>query len=201
MSLVSGWENFYVIAGSSAGALTGLTFVVISLISGARMRSTSWGVGAFTTPTIVHFSAVLLVSMILSAPWPALWQAGIVLAACGLVGAAYAAIVVRRLRRREAYDPLVEDWLWYATFPLAAYVALFVMAVLLESNPTPALFGIGAVMAALLLIGIRNAWDMVTYITIEGIGPQGERKDEDEDEDAGEGERDGQGEGHHAARD
>jgi len=31
-SLLTGWENFYVIVGSSAGGLTGITFVVIALI-------------------------------------------------------------------------------------------------------------------------------------------------------------------------
>ena len=35
-SLLAGWANFYVIVGSSAGALTGLTFVVIALIRDTR---------------------------------------------------------------------------------------------------------------------------------------------------------------------
>ena len=30
------WQNFYVIIGSAAAALTGLTFVVITLIAGAE---------------------------------------------------------------------------------------------------------------------------------------------------------------------
>jgi hypothetical protein len=32
MTALAGWENFYVIVGSSAGALIGLQFVVIILI-------------------------------------------------------------------------------------------------------------------------------------------------------------------------
>ena len=35
-SQLADWENFYVIVGSSAGALTGLQFVVIALIADAR---------------------------------------------------------------------------------------------------------------------------------------------------------------------
>ena len=31
MTTIDGWENFYVIVGSSAAALTGLMFVVITL--------------------------------------------------------------------------------------------------------------------------------------------------------------------------
>ncbi len=33
MTATAGWENFYVIVGSSAGALIGLQFVVITLIA------------------------------------------------------------------------------------------------------------------------------------------------------------------------
>ena len=33
MTALSGWENFYVIVGSSAGALIGLQFVVITRIA------------------------------------------------------------------------------------------------------------------------------------------------------------------------
>ena len=44
MTALDGWENFYVIVGSSAGALIGLQFVVIALIAetpNARIGRTS----------------------------------------------------------------------------------------------------------------------------------------------------------------
>jgi hypothetical protein len=57
-SPLAGWDNFYVIVGSAAAGLTGLTFVVIALIRDARnVRPT--GLRAFVTPTIVHFGGVL----------------------------------------------------------------------------------------------------------------------------------------------
>ncbi|PYS00913.1 MAG: hypothetical protein DMG15_26955 [Acidobacteria bacterium] len=70
MAALAGWENFYVIVGSSAGALIGLQFVVITLIAEIPIvtdmeRASS----AFATPTIVHFGAVLLLSAVISAPW------------------------------------------------------------------------------------------------------------------------------------
>ena len=37
--LLAQWQNFYVIAGSSAGALTGLQFVVMALIADSEMTS------------------------------------------------------------------------------------------------------------------------------------------------------------------
>lgn len=33
MSALAGWQNFYAIVGSSAGALIGLQFVVLSLVA------------------------------------------------------------------------------------------------------------------------------------------------------------------------
>jgi hypothetical protein len=60
-----------VIVGSSAGALTGLQFVVMALVADVRTRSSSLEIAAFGTPTVVHFCGVLFMSGILSAPWPA----------------------------------------------------------------------------------------------------------------------------------
>jgi hypothetical protein len=70
MTAVSGWENFYVIVGSSVGALIGLQFVVITLIADIPIGEVAAQAGhAFATPTIVHFGAVLLLAGVLSAPW------------------------------------------------------------------------------------------------------------------------------------
>ena len=80
------WEGFYVIVGSSAGALTGLQFVVMALIADSNRRSTMREVSAFGTPTVVHFCAALLVAAILSAPWHSLRSAGLGIGICGVVG-------------------------------------------------------------------------------------------------------------------
>ena len=56
------WQNFYVIVGSSAGALIGVPFVVIALIAGSRRRADTDAIHAFGTPTVVHFTGALTVS-------------------------------------------------------------------------------------------------------------------------------------------
>jgi hypothetical protein len=182
MSQLTSWENFYVIVGSSAGALTGLTFVAVTLVTGYRRPGASRGIAAFNTPTVVHFGTVLFVAAVLSAPWPALSPAALLLGLCGLAGVLYAAIVVRRLRRLEQglYTTVLEDWLWYAVCPLVAYSALLAAAILLPGSPVPALFGIGAVMVLLLFMGIRNAWDIVTYVAVGGFNQQDESNESDE---------------------
>lgn len=168
VAAIAAWESFYVIVGSSAAALTGLQFVVITLI-GAEEQPTGDAaeVGAFGTPTVVHFCAVLLVSAFLSAPWHTLAGVGEALAVCGAAGVAYLAIVIRRARRSMGYKPVLEDWIWHAALPSLAYGALLVSALLLRRDPVPCLFVIGAAAVLLLFIGIHNAWDTVTYVAVE----------------------------------
>ena len=57
----AGWENFYVIVGSSAGALIGLQFVVMTLVA-ERLMPSAETTGAFATPSVIHFAVVLFLS-------------------------------------------------------------------------------------------------------------------------------------------
>src|SRR3954471_23019232 len=107
-SPISGWDNFYVIVGSSAAALTGLQFVVVTLIAQSRRRATSQEISAFGSPTVVHFCSALFISAALSAPWRSLLAASISMAACGAAGLTYTTIVGRRARRQTGYKPVFE---------------------------------------------------------------------------------------------
>jgi hypothetical protein len=176
-SLLSSWGNFYVIAGSAAAALTGLQFVVIVL--GAEGGIGSEGTNrAFGTPTIVHFCAVLLVSAILSAPWPSLRSTAWVVGACATAGLVYTLAVWRHVRRQTAYAPVLEDWVWHVAVPLITYAVLLGAALELRFDPRVALFFVGASSLLLLFVGIHNAWDAVTYIALrrrsEITGQRGE---------------------------
>ena len=179
VSFLSTWQNFYVIIGSAAATLTGLLFVVITLIARVRVRasSPSGGIATFSTPNVTHFCAALLVAAILSAPWQALWNAGLLLGLSGLWGATYVIIVLRRARRQTVYQPVLEDWLWHTVFPLVSYTTLVVAAMLLPGHPAPALFVIAAGTMLLLFIGIHNAWDVVTYTALERSQPQNTSQD------------------------
>jgi hypothetical protein len=165
-SALSAWESFYVIVGSSGGALIGLQFVVITLIAGRRNLATAGALGAFGTPTVVHLTGALLVSAIMSAPWPTLVPVSVALGICGLGGIAYGAIVLRRARRQKDYAPVWEDWVWHTILPFASYAALTLSAASLRSDRGGPLFGIGAAALAMLFIGIHNAWDTVTHIVV-----------------------------------
>jgi len=162
-SALAAWESFYVIVGSSSAALTGLMFVVISLVAERLNSQTAHGVAAFATPTVVHFCGVFLVSAVLSAPWRSITSPAAITGVIGLVGIVYVFIVIRRARRQSAYRPVFEDWLWHGFLPLVAYLTFAVSGLVLLGRPTPAEFAIAAATVVLLFCGIHNSWDAVTY--------------------------------------
>lgn len=164
MTPLTGWENFYVIVGSSAGALIGLQFVVIALIASMPVVEGQGQAGeAFATPTIVHFGVVLLLSAVLCAPWRGFFRAVAFWGLVGFVGIVYEIIVIRRMRLQALYAPVFEDWLFHALLPLAAYAVLAGSAWAARWNPGAALFGVAAAALLLLFVGIHNAWDAVMY--------------------------------------
>jgi hypothetical protein len=164
MTALAGWENFYVIVGSSAGALIGLQFVVITLIANRPVTPGLAQAGsAFATPAVVHFGTVLLLSAVLCAPWHRIGPAAVLWGVLGLIGIVYEIIVARRMRAQTAYQPEFSDWLFHVVLPFAAYAMLAFAAHATRSHVRVALFGVGTAALLLLFIGIHNAWDSVTY--------------------------------------
>ena len=166
MNPLAGWENFYVIVGSSAGALIGLQFVVITLIADlavGRGPVQAQASNAFATPTVVHFSVVLLLSAMACAPWRGITAPVILWDFVGIVGIAYQIVVVGRMRSQPLYQPQLEDWMFHGVLPFSAYIALVISAYEVRRRWDPAFFGVAAAALLLLFIGIHNAWDAVTY--------------------------------------
>jgi hypothetical protein len=169
------WENFYVIVGSSAAALTGLTFIVITISaertgSGDSAARRLAGLRAFISPTVAHFTASLCVSAVLNVPGHTTLSLGCCLAAIGIVGTVYGARVIYWMIRtftETEYTPFLTDWVWNAVLPMLAYLALLGAAAYLPMHLVPSLDVVGAVALLLLLIGIHNAWDVVAWVTTE----------------------------------
>ena len=175
-SFLTAWSSFYIVTGSSAAALTGLMFVVISLVTGTdrrlvtgteRPEDTHAGISTFSTPTVMHFAAALLVSAVLIAPWRSLVHASVVVALIGLLGVGYILRLMHRTRRLTFYTADLEDWAWYTILPFVAYGAISAGAIALSASPVQALFIVAGGVVLLIFIGIRNAWDIVTYIAIQ----------------------------------
>jgi hypothetical protein len=166
------WTNFYVIVGSSAGALTGLQFVVVALVADTHNTQAFASTSAtFATPTVVHFSVVLVLAGILAAPWPSARMPMILIGVGGLAGVIYTLRIGRRARRQEHYQPVLEDWLFHVYVPGIAYLMMAIAALESHAHIQSALFVVGGSALLLLVVGIHNAWDTVTYIVANAGRP------------------------------
>jgi hypothetical protein len=178
LPLLSNWQNFYMLMGTAAATLTGLMFVVTTLIAGidAHLSTLNAAVSAYNTPTVVHFGTVLLLAGLLSAPWQTFSSLSLLLGLLGLGMVVYSIIVMRRMRGVPNYQSTLEDWSWYMAFPLLANILLVLAAFMLPKNPSLALYIVSLAMMLLLLVGIRNAWDMVTFLAVERAHSENENR-------------------------
>lgn len=169
-SLLAEWDNFYVITGSAAAGLTGLTFVVIALSADAK-RVNMRGLRAYVTPTIIHFSAVLALAAYLSMPHHTVLSLSLAFGAAGTAGIVYVAFVGANIRLIAGdYVPVREDWIWNVILPAIVYGVLLASAFLIWRWPNPSMYGIAAVSVLLMFIGIHNAWDVAVWNSVRKPG-------------------------------
>jgi hypothetical protein len=159
------WDGFYLLTGSAAAGLTGLMFVVASLTTNHSRDLALRGAKIYMTPTLFHFATVLVLSALTAVPGLVPNAAGLVVGAAGVAGAVYGVRITREIRKSTGLPPAHWSDLWfYGVAPCVLYVALIAAAVVVGASTAGALYFLGAVVMALLLAAIRNAWDLVTWL-------------------------------------
>lgn len=157
------WNNFYVIVGSAAAGLTGLMFVVVSLSTRAASERRAEGVRAFVTPTVVYFATVLALGALMTIPTMGANALGLVLTLGGLGLLVYKfATRAHTVWKQSKLDR--EDWVAYIGLPLLSYALLTLSGVSVWLRTSFGLELLGATAILLLLVGIRNAWDLVLWM-------------------------------------
>jgi len=169
MTYLNDWQNFYILISTASATLIGLMFVATSLAVGLHRQYAEMdaGISAFNTPTMFHFCAVLVISAALTAPWQQVQSVRVLLGVVSLVGFVYLTFVSKRMQNVPERPTPMHDWVWYLVLPLCAYIGLFITALALSLNPAIGLYFVGLALLLLLLISIRNAWDLVTFLVIE----------------------------------
>lgn len=167
---VSGWHDFYILAGTASATLVGLLFVGLSLH--LRIVVASSEVRSLARVTLANFGAVLFVALFMvipegqSALASQLIGAGVV----SLIIAVPSLIAAGRVRGwpRAARVRLVLRFV----LSVVSYLALIVAGVMLLSSPNSAITLLLITTIVLLLISLRNTWDLLvtleTAITLEG---------------------------------
>jgi hypothetical protein len=169
------WDNFYLLIGSAAGALIGLLFVVVTLTERVERSRAERGSRVYMTPTLFHFAMVLVVSALAFAPGLSANVQGLLLGAGAVIGTVYAASISLEFRAERIIPNEAPHWsdVWfYGLAPLVLYFCLLATSAAVWDDAWFAAYAVAANMLALLLVAIRNAWDLVTW-----LAPHGDKED------------------------
>jgi membrane-associated HD superfamily phosphohydrolase len=163
--MFEGWSEYFFMIGSSAAALIGLMFIVVTLTAGRDRAEVERGRKLYTNPIVCHLAVVLLLSGAAIAPTISATMFGAAAAAialAGLVGCIVIAVGINRICA-TGYADAFDIW-WYGVVPALVYLGLGVASVAVLSGASWALDVIAATLMALLLVSIHNEWDLVTFL-------------------------------------
>jgi hypothetical protein len=143
----------------------GLMFVVVSV--GQRVVGTPEGlpaIRAFFTPIVAFFATGIVLAMLMLMPYTSAQALGVLLVILGIAGLAYMVATGAHAAWRRS-DLALDDWVWYVALPFLSYLAICGCGIALWNKAGAAFYVVGAAAILLLSIGIRNAWDLVVYIS------------------------------------
>jgi hypothetical protein len=82
-----------------------------------------------------------------------------------VIGLAYSGWIWRRMMKHGIIASIdVVDRLWYALLPIATYLLVIVAGVSLWRQSEVSLNILALALILLLLIGLRNSWDMTVWV-------------------------------------
>ena len=153
------WHDFYLLVGTAGATLVALLFVAVSLGAGFLNDKRAAATRAFYSPVVVHFSAVFFLAAIALVPSQRPIFLAAAIGACATVGLGVSLFVTIQLLRHD-WTNYKEDHLAYALLPTIAYVALLAAAVMIWAENDVALDVLAGALLLLLIVNIRNAWDL-----------------------------------------
>lgn len=159
------WDNFFLMVGPAAGSLIGLLFVVVTLTAGRDREATLRGAALYLTPTVFHFGVVLAVSAVAMAPGLSTKITARLIGLIAAYGVAYTTWVGLKLWKADmTVKPHWSDFWSYGLIPPLVYLALLTAAGVTFVEPSAAPYAIAFMLVLLLFMGVRNAWDLVTWM-------------------------------------
>ena len=165
---VSGWHDFYILAGTASATLVGLLFVGLSLH--LRVVVASSEVRSLARVTLANFGAVLFVALFMVIP-EGRSTAGIELIASGaasllivspsLVTGLRSLGRTLQMQRRDRARLILRFGL-----SAASYLAIIVAGAVLFSSLSAFTWLVVAIVV-LLIVSLRNTWDLL--VTVGGV--------------------------------
>jgi hypothetical protein len=154
------WHDFYLLVGTAGATLLGLLFIAVSLGAGFLSEERTAPTRAFYSPVVIHFASVLFISAIALVPSHRSMYFAALIGACAVVGFVVSLYVTVQLFSHD-WTTYKQDHISYALLPAAAYLVLLIAAAMIWSENELALDFLSGALLLLLLINIRNAWDLM----------------------------------------
>jgi hypothetical protein len=158
------WSEYFFMIGSSAAALIGLMFVVVTLTAGRDRADVERGKHLYTSPIVWALAVVLTLSGMAIAPTVSPNVFGLASGALGLLGIAIGVRSALGIFRGPTSPAAAFDTVWYGVAPAIIYVGLAVAAIGVLRGGGWAASAVAADLMALLLVSIHAEWDLVTYL-------------------------------------
>jgi hypothetical protein len=161
------WQTFYILVGTAAATLIGLVFIAASLGASSSTVYSSETIHTWVTPTIIYLGTDLMLAALEAVPTLTVGAMRILLGLGGLAGLTYASSVAVRMRRPTQTPVIRSELIWHVPVPIACYLLILISAIGLSENSNPMLDVLAISCALLLILGIRNAWSMTTWIAAQ----------------------------------
>lgn len=182
MAQLQPWQSFYMLLGGASATLVGLMFIAISLGPGLWREEDrpilAPSLNAFLSPTFIHFVYVLVTALVVLVPTLTESVFGGLLVITGLGSLGHIARNLPFVHGRYRAGSLDRsDLFWYSLMPAIAYILYLDAGIgLLRATPHRlALNGLAAASVLLIVIGVRNAWDLVVFLAMRRFDAPADR--------------------------
>lgn len=165
--MFEGWHEFYGLLGTAAATLVALLFVAASVGVGLLTSERATGTRLYVSPIILHYASVLFISLVILIPALGNAVLGTIIGLSGVVGLVGSVAISVRLFR-DSKSELVDRFA-YGAWPFVAYAGVTGAGVLIMMSSQRAPITLAASLLLLLLVNIRNAWDLtITFARRHG---------------------------------
>lgn len=164
-SIVAGWQNFYILAGTASATLVGLLFVAVSLHIDLIGESGAAAILSLARRTFTRFILVVVVALVFLVPRQDPEGLGLPLLAVGLVDGVRSVratrLVIGTRQRNAGVEGIISRIVLPVVVPLASSAGLIIVAATLLSGQTTYLYWMVPIVALILTSAATSAWDLM----------------------------------------
>jgi hypothetical protein len=159
--MLKDWHEFYALLGTAAAALVALLFVAVSIGTSVLTPEpqSRANTSTYMSPVVFHYANILFLSLIALVPTQTWESFGLTIGIAAIASVAYSTVIAARVHRNSISD--LADRLAYAAVPMLCYLAGIVAAWLLLHEQPAGLDVLAGAALLLLVVNIRNAWDLM----------------------------------------